>query len=152
MIGYDETAFGKNLFYDQLDPQLACEIFEKNRQLTTEILRRLPAAAFERVGHHNERGTVTLTDLLETYADHLDHHLKFIRDKRARMRSTGQTVGSLLRTTCGTLRWPGGSIWIVMWSMREAIVQHAAQGVERRVALRGRRPARRGPRAIPCRW
>ena len=82
LIGYDETAFGKNLFYDQLDPRLACEIFEKNRQMTAEILRRLPAAAFDRIGHHNERGTVTLTDLVETYAGHLDHHLKFIRDKR----------------------------------------------------------------------
>ena len=82
LIGYNETAFGQKLFYDQLDPQLACEIFAKNRQMTTEILRRLPAESFARTGHHNERGEVTLTDLVETYADHLDHHLKFILDKR----------------------------------------------------------------------
>ncbi len=82
LIGYDETAFGKNLFYDQLDAQLACDIFAKNRQMTAEILRRLSEAAFARTGNHNERGVVTLADLVETYAGHLDHHLKFIEQKR----------------------------------------------------------------------
>ncbi len=82
LIGYDETAFGRGLFYDQLDPQVACEVFEKNRLLTAEILRRLPDAAFARTGNHNERGVVSLADLLETYVGHLEHHLNFIRDKR----------------------------------------------------------------------
>jgi len=82
LIGYDETAFGKGLFYDQLDTQMACDVFEKNRQLTAEILRRLPEQAFARTGNHNERGRVTLTDLLQTYVDHLEHHLKFVREKR----------------------------------------------------------------------
>jgi hypothetical protein len=82
LIGYDETAFSQKLYHDQLDPQLACDIFEKNRLLTAEILRRLPPAAFARTGNHNERGRVSLADLLETYVDHLDHHLKFIHDKR----------------------------------------------------------------------
>ena len=78
LIGYDETAFGRNLFYDQLDPHLACDIFAKNRLLTAEILKRLPPASFERAGNHNERGRVTLADLLTTYVEHLDHHLKFL--------------------------------------------------------------------------
>jgi hypothetical protein len=82
LIGYDETAFGRGLFYDQLDPHMACEVFEKNRRLTAEILRRLPDAAFARVGNHNERGEVSLADRLETYTGHLEHHLKFLRDKR----------------------------------------------------------------------
>jgi len=82
LIGYDETAFSKKLYYDQLDPQLACDVFEKNRLLTAEILRRLPEAVFARIGNHNERGRESLATLLETYIDHLDHHLKFIHDKR----------------------------------------------------------------------
>ena len=41
LIGYDESAFACGLFYDQLDPRTACEVFQKNRQLTAEILRRL---------------------------------------------------------------------------------------------------------------
>ncbi len=82
LIGYDESAFARGLFHQELDPQLACDIFEKNRRMTVEILRRLPPAAFDRKGHHNERGEVTLRDLVETYTDHLEHHLKFIRQKR----------------------------------------------------------------------
>jgi uncharacterized damage-inducible protein DinB len=82
LIGYDETAFAHKLFYEELDPRLACEIFEKNRLLTAEILRRLPDAAFARTGNHNERGKLTLADLVETYSGHLEHHLKFVHDKR----------------------------------------------------------------------
>jgi hypothetical protein len=82
LIGYDETAFAKTLPYGDLDPQMACDIFEKNRLMTAEILRRLPDAAFARMGQHNERGPVSLADLVETYVGHLEHHLKFIRDKR----------------------------------------------------------------------
>jgi DinB family protein len=88
LIGYDETAFGRELFYDQLDPHLACEVFAKNRQLTAEILRRLPETAFARIGNHNERGPVSLADLVETYVGHLEHHLKFIRDKRRLVEGT----------------------------------------------------------------
>ena len=83
LIGYDETAFASKLFYDQLDPQAACDIFEKNRQLTAEVLRRLPDDAFDRTGNHNEHGRMTLAELVETYVGHLDHHLKFIDKKRA---------------------------------------------------------------------
>jgi hypothetical protein len=82
LIGYDETAFSKNLFYETLDPVQACEIFRLNRLLTAEILRRLPDSAFTRVGQHSERGPVTLEHFVESYADHLDHHMKFVCEKR----------------------------------------------------------------------
>jgi hypothetical protein len=82
LIGFDETAFGKHLLHGELDPRLACELVEKNRQLTAELLRRLPDEAFARTGVHNERGKISLLELLIGTADHLDHHLKFIRQKR----------------------------------------------------------------------
>ena len=82
LIGYDETAFANGLFYDQLDPQAACDVFEKNRQLTAEILRRLPEGSFDRTGNHNEHGRMTLAELVDSYVGHLEHHLKFIRTKR----------------------------------------------------------------------
>ena len=83
LIGFDESAFARNLFYADLDAGLACELFAGNRTLTVEILRRLPEAAFARTGVHNERGPLTLADLLEAYVGHLEHHLGFIRQKRA---------------------------------------------------------------------
>jgi len=82
LVGYNETAFGNRLGYEHLSARDAAEIFRLNRLMTAEILRRLPPAAFERTGQHTERGEVTLEQLLAGYAEHVDHHLKFIRDKR----------------------------------------------------------------------
>ena len=82
LLGYDESKFAARLHYQDLDPQLACDIFCKNRQLMADILRRLPDEAFQRTGIHTERGKETLADLVEIYVGHLQHHLKFIREKR----------------------------------------------------------------------
>ena len=82
LVAFDETAFSKKLFYDQLDARLAAEVFAKNRSLMSEILRRLSDEAFARTGRHSERGPVSLADLLATFVGHLEHHLKFIQQKR----------------------------------------------------------------------
>jgi hypothetical protein len=82
LIGYNETAFAKELGYEHLSARDAAEIFRLNRLMTAEILRRLPATAFQRVGNHNERGELTLEQLVAGYVEHVDHHLKFIREKR----------------------------------------------------------------------
>jgi hypothetical protein len=82
LLGYDETAFSKHLFYETLDPQLACEIFRLNRQMTGAILRKLPDATFARAGMHSERGRETLEELVKIYVDHVPHHLKFVKEKR----------------------------------------------------------------------
>src|ERR1051326_7901326 len=53
LMGYDETAFVRSLFYDKLDAAAACEVFAKNRELMTVILRALPESAFARTGVHS---------------------------------------------------------------------------------------------------
>ncbi len=82
LIGYNETLFAKNLPYDELDAEAACEIFARNRRMTGEILRRQPDAAFARTGLHNETGVVTLEYLVKTYTGHLEHHMEFVKKKR----------------------------------------------------------------------
>jgi hypothetical protein len=54
--------------------------------MTAEILRRLPDAAFTRVGTHNERGKVTLGEMVDMYARHLEHHMKFLEHKKHMLR------------------------------------------------------------------
>ena len=84
LIGYDETAFVRELSYHELDPNKAIEVFALNRQLTAEALRRLPADRWNRIGHHNEHPhPMSLSDLLQNYVEHLEHHLRFIARKRA---------------------------------------------------------------------
>ena len=46
LIGFDESAFVRNLFYDKQDPFLAAEVVRNNRRLMVVILRSLPAEAF----------------------------------------------------------------------------------------------------------
>jgi hypothetical protein len=82
LLAYDETAFAKNLQYESLDPAMACEIFRLNRLMTGAILRKLPDAAFARAGMHTERGRETLEQLVRIYNDHIDHHMKFVKEKR----------------------------------------------------------------------
>ena len=85
LIGYDETAFAKHLGYERMDAGAACECFRLNRDLMTQILRGLPEEAFARSGVHNERGKVTLLELVLMYEGHLTHHLKFLKEKRAKL-------------------------------------------------------------------
>jgi hypothetical protein len=82
IIGFDETAFSQKLFYDKLDPFVAADVFWKNRELTATILRNLPDQAFNRIGTHNQRGKLTLGEMVAMYVQHLDHHLGFLRYKR----------------------------------------------------------------------
>lgn len=88
LVGFDETAFAKHLAYEEQDVKLAAEIFRLNRLLTAALLARLPDEAFDRVGVHSERGEVTLAAQLKTYTEHLDHHLKFLREKRGLLGKT----------------------------------------------------------------
>src|SRR4051812_48078131 len=60
LLGYDETAFARALDYASTDVDLAAEVFAINRKMTARILRGLPEEAFDRVGHHSERGSETL--------------------------------------------------------------------------------------------
>lgn len=82
LIGYDESAFARHLHYDKLDADAACQVFALNRQLTAIILRNLPDETFQRVGIHNEAGPLTLAQLVQTFVNHLERHLKFIQQKR----------------------------------------------------------------------
>lgn len=82
LIGFDESAFTKNLFYNRLDPHAAVDIFNRNRMFVCAILEQLPESAYHRVGTHNQRGKVTVGSLLQGCIDHLEHHTKFILHKR----------------------------------------------------------------------
>lgn len=85
LIGFDETKFVKNLFYNEQSADDAVTIFELNRQNFSRVLKKLPEAAFNRIGTHNERGPLTLAAMLEMSVKHLKHHLEFIVSKREKL-------------------------------------------------------------------
>ena len=83
LLGYDENAFVKNLRYDVQDVHASAAIFAANRRLFALVLRTIPTKAFARIGVHNENGPETLETQLKKYIKHLEHHMTFLRKKRA---------------------------------------------------------------------
>jgi uncharacterized damage-inducible protein DinB len=85
IIGYDEKKFAEKLFYDKQDAQMAVEIFDLNRKQFSKALRKLTDSGFERTGEHSELGSITLERCLEMMVNHVNHHVKFIDLKLAKM-------------------------------------------------------------------
>lgn len=85
LLGYNETKFANSLAYDQQSAEVAVTLFDLNRKEFVKVLKTLPDAAFQRRGIHNERGEVKLGGMIEHMIKHLDHHLKFIHEKRAKL-------------------------------------------------------------------
>lgn len=84
LIAFDQDAWTRNLDYARRKPKQSLETFRRIRAENYELLKELPAAAFERTGNHSERGRVTLLELLEGYAGHAESHarqLQGIRDE-----------------------------------------------------------------------
>ncbi len=88
LLRYDEAAFARQLCYNQLNVTAATEVFRLNRRMMADILRRLPDAVFERSGLHNERGPWTLAAMIQTYVEHLEHHLRHVKRKRELLRNS----------------------------------------------------------------
>ncbi|QOV91605.1 DinB family protein [Humisphaera borealis] len=86
LIGYDESAFVRSLNYDDQSADEALTLFELARRSVVVTLRKLPPDAFARIGIHNEVGAIRLDDFVHKYVKHLNHHLDFIRRKRAVMK------------------------------------------------------------------
>lgn len=82
LTSYDENAFVRSLRYEETDAKVAAEIFRLTQRMMANVLRQLPDSAFERTGVHTERGKVTLGELVPDYIQHLERHMKFLREKR----------------------------------------------------------------------
>lgn len=82
LIGYDEKAFMTALHPEEQPIGQVIELFDLNRCLWAITLRKLPDQVFDRTGVHNERGKLSLGDLVADYVRHLDHHLGFVLKKR----------------------------------------------------------------------
>ena len=83
--GFDQEKWAVALHYDEQSAQNAVKLVELTRAQMATVLRALPDKALSRVGQHSERGPVKVSDLLKYMVSHLEHHVKFIHAKRAKM-------------------------------------------------------------------
>ncbi len=82
LIGYDETRFTAALPYHENDLEEELTLLEGMRRQMARTLRTLPESAWSRTGVHNERGLITLEEMLRAEAEHVPHHLTHILEKR----------------------------------------------------------------------
>ena len=82
LFGADENRFAAELAYQARDLDEELILIEQTRRQMARILSTLGTDALARVGVHNERGPLTLEQLLAGATRHIAHHVKFIRDKR----------------------------------------------------------------------
>ena len=82
LIGYDETRLAERLGYHDSEVEEELELFDRLRTQMAKILRRLPSDAWSRQGVHNERGLVSLEEMVQIETDHVEHHLNHVATKR----------------------------------------------------------------------
>jgi hypothetical protein len=82
LVGYDESRFSQSLGYQERNAEEELSYLEQTRRQMARVLRQIPPEALARSGIHTERGLITLEKMLELEIEHIDHHVKFIREKR----------------------------------------------------------------------
>ncbi len=85
LLAFDENKWVEALGYDSQPIDTAVLLFDLDRRQLLGVLRGLSDAAFARQGIHSERGPRTLEQIVRGTAEHLDHHLRFIYQKRQRL-------------------------------------------------------------------
>ena len=84
---YDQNAWATNLDYTRRKTSQALETFRRIRGENYELLKDLPAPAFEREGLHSERGPMSLKLLLQIIAEHAENHAAQMRTRRAEFKA-----------------------------------------------------------------
>jgi DinB superfamily len=84
--GFDGEAWARSLDYDKRKISQVLEIFRVLRASNHELLKTLPPETYERTGTHSERGKMSLLDLVNTYAEHVENHVRQLQRTRAAYR------------------------------------------------------------------
>ena len=75
---YQQALWAQRLKYDVQARGLALALFANLRASSAALLRTLAAEEWERVATHPERGTMSVYDLFNLYAEHGEAHLQQI--------------------------------------------------------------------------
>jgi DinB superfamily len=86
MPGFDGAAWARSLDYEKRKISQVLEIFRVLRASNHELLKTLPEETYQRRGNHSEIGSVSLLDLLKTYAEHVETHVRQVQTTRSAYR------------------------------------------------------------------
>ncbi len=82
VFGGDPDRFAARLAYHSRDLEEELSLVEAVRRHVARILRTVPPEDFARCCRHNQRGPLTLEQLLRSVTEHIPHHIRFIAEKR----------------------------------------------------------------------
>jgi hypothetical protein len=86
---FDQDAWAKNLDYARRQPKQSLESFRRVRGENYELLKATAEPAFERLGVHPARGPVSLRELVDSRANHVESHarqMQAIREEYKRIK------------------------------------------------------------------
>jgi uncharacterized damage-inducible protein DinB len=89
LLSWDENKFSQRLHYNEQSAEDAVAIVGLTRRQLARVLRLLSDNDFHRAGEHSEKGPQTLEDVMKFAVMHLEHHLKFVAEKRIKILSEG---------------------------------------------------------------
>jgi hypothetical protein len=78
----DQNAWAEKLDYGKRKYSASLEMFRRVRAENYELLKALPADAYQRTCRHPKRGTMTLLETLEIFAGHPEKHALQIQRMR----------------------------------------------------------------------
>jgi hypothetical protein len=76
MTWFDEKLWTANLDYARRKPKQSLETFRRLRAENYELLKGFPDSAFERIGNHSVNGPMTLRQIVEGFATHIETHAR----------------------------------------------------------------------------
>ncbi|SRR5579885_1012011 len=76
IVAFDQDAWARNLDYARRKPKQSLETVRRVRAENYELLKELPEAAYTRTGNHSERGPITLLQIVEGAANHMESHAR----------------------------------------------------------------------------
>lgn len=74
LVGYDQDVWARDLDYHAHPLDIALAAVDAMRANTAHLLRRLPDAAFAKVGRHTEVGAYSVEKWLTYYSEHCHVH------------------------------------------------------------------------------
>jgi hypothetical protein len=90
IMAFNQDQWATNLDYARRKPKQSLETLRRLRAENYELLKELPAAAFDRTGNHSKDGPIAMHTLLERLTNHVEKHaqqMQAIRDEYKRVKA-----------------------------------------------------------------
>ena len=85
LVSYNQDKWANRLNYGKRNLTNAIELFRLLRKSTAELFEDLSDSDWDRSGKHDERGPMSVFDLVKLYAEHGENHVGQIRQIRLQL-------------------------------------------------------------------